>query len=211
MFTIPRDAIINVQTSELSKKLPHVFDGSIDEMDEDAAPLDSWGSLILVLLYEYLRGDASRWKPYFDVLPEEFDTPIFWSEDELKELEGTSLTAEKVGKNESDTMLRQKILPVVFGNAAVFFPEGTTTPSEDEVLRLAHRMGSTIMAYAFDLENEDDEPEEGEDGWVEDREGQVMLGMVPMADTLNADAEFNVSKPPIAWVISRLTSRARHT
>ncbi|KAH7368632.1 SET domain-containing protein RMS1 [Plectosphaerella cucumerina] len=191
LFTIPRDAIINVQTSELSSKLPHVFDGSIDEMDEDAAPLDSWGSLILVLLYEFLRGDASRWKPYFDVLPEQFDTPIFWSEDELKELEGTSLTAEKVGKNESDTMLRQKILPVVFDNAAIFFPGGTPTMSEDDVLRLAHRMGSTIMAYAFDLENEDDEPEEGEDGWVEDREGQVMLGMVPMADTLNANADFN--------------------
>ncbi|CRK44671.1 hypothetical protein BN1723_019516, partial [Verticillium longisporum] len=46
------------------------------------------------------------------------------------------------------------------------------------------------MAYAFDLEN-DDENENEEDGWVEDREGRTMLGMVPMADTLNANAEFN--------------------
>lgn len=210
LFTIPREIILNVQTSELPKQLPHVFDGSIDEMDEDAAPLDSWGSLILVLLYEFLRGDSSRWKPYFDVLPTSFDTPIFWNDEELKELEGTSLTAGKIGKNESDTMLRQKIIPVVLENPAIFYPDGARQLGEDELLDLAHRVGSTIMAYAFDLENEDDQPEEGEDGWVEDREGQTMLGMVPMADTLNANADFNVrncrKSPHRALLITRIGS-----
>jgi hypothetical protein len=50
------------------------------------------------------------------------------------------------------------------------------------------------MAYAFDLENDDDEEQEGEDEWVEDKDGKVLMGMVPMADILNADAEFNVSR-----------------
>ena len=45
------------------------------------------------------------------------------------------------------------------------------------------------MAYAFDIEAEDESEEE--DGWVEDKESRT-LGMVPMADILNADAEFNV-------------------
>ncbi|KAM0283719.1 hypothetical protein ACHAQH_002308 [Verticillium albo-atrum] len=190
LFTIPRQAIINVLTSELPKKLPQVFDGSIDEMDDNAEPLDSWGQLILVMLYEILQGDASKWKPYFDVLPQQFDTPIFWSDAELLELQGTSLSAEKIGKVESDAMFRSKILPIVQANPAIFYPEGAAQPSEDDLLSLAHRMGSTIMAYAFDLEN-DEENENEEDGWVEDREGRTMLGMVPMADTLNANAEFN--------------------
>ncbi len=47
------------------------------------------------------------------------------------------------------------------------------------------------MAYAFDLEAEDEGEEE--DGWVEDKEDKT-LGMVPMADMLNADAEYNVRR-----------------
>lgn len=183
-----------MQTSELVNKLPNVFDGPSDDEDEDAEPLDSWGSLILVMLYEYLQGDKSRWKPYFNVLPHVFDTPIFWTEAELKELEGTCLTPEKIGKDESDEMLRSRILPVVLQNPDVFYLDGAAQLAEDELLRLAHRMGSTIMAYAFDLDNENEESDDEDEGWVEDREGKTLLGMVPMADILNANADFNVRK-----------------
>lgn len=197
MFTIPRDIIINVQTSDLSKKLPHLFDDSVEDDDEhddehEHEPLDSWALLILVMLYEYLQGEASRWKPYMDVLPRTFDTPIFWSQSELKELEGTCLSEEKIGKKESDDMLRTRILPTVLQNPGVFYLTDATLLKEDELLALGHRMGSTIMAYAFDLENENEEVEIEEEGWVEDRDGKTMLGMVPMADILNANADFNV-------------------
>jgi SET domain-containing protein 6 len=146
------------------------------------------------MLYEYLQGEASRWKPYFDVLPQHFDTPLFWTNAELKELDGTCLTPEKIGKEESDRMLRERILPIVQQNLDIFYPESVARLSEEKLLALAHRMGSTIMAYAFDLEPESEEEEENEeDGWIEDREDQSMLGMVPMADMLNANADFNVS------------------
>jgi len=52
-------------------------------------------------------------------------------------------------------------------------------------------MGSAIMAYAFDLEKDDEEDEQQQEEWIEDREGLTQMGMVPMADMLNADAEFN--------------------
>ena len=213
LFTIPRDAIINVETSGLPKKLPKVFDPPIEEEeDEDDGnePLDSWGSLILVMLYEYLQGDASRWKPYFDILPTTFDTPIFWTEDELEELKGTCLTPEKIGKKESDDMLRTRIVPVVLENASVFYAEGAPQLSEEELLTLAHRIGSTIMAYAFDLDNKEEQSDDEEDGWVEDHDGQTMLGMVPMADVLNANADFNVSIWSIAFY-ANLTNGPRHT
>jgi SET domain-containing protein 6 len=193
LFAIPRSAIINVETSELPKKLPKVFEAAFEEEDEDTEPLDPWESLILIMLYEHLQGDASQWKPYLDVLPTTFDTPMFWSESELKELEGTVLTLDKVGKQESDNKLRSRIIPVVMHNAPIFYPAGSDQLSEAELLRLAHRMGSTIMAYAFDLDNKEDDSEEEEDGWVVDTDAQTMLGMVPMADILNANADFNVS------------------
>jgi SET domain-containing protein 6 len=205
IFTIPRDAIINIETSKLGEKLPGVFDAVIDDEDEEMEPLDSWGSLILVMLYEYLQGEASRWKPYFDVLPQTFDTPIFWTESELKELDGTCLSLEKIGKQESDDMLRTRILPIVLQNASVFYPSAAAQLSENELLALAHRIGSTIMAYAFDLDNGNEESDEEEEGWVEDREGKTMLGMVPMADILNANADFNVSTGRLSVALLVLT------
>lgn len=158
---------------------------------------DSWTSLILILVYEHLQGEKSLWKPYLDVLPTIFDTPMFWTEDELRELQASSVVS-KVGKAEADKMIRSKILPVIRGHEDIFFPAGTETLSDEELLRLAHAMGSAVMAYAFDLEKDDDDGnsnETEEDEWIEDKEGIIMMGMVPMADILNADAEFNVSMP----------------
>ncbi|KAF2621291.1 SET domain-containing protein RMS1 [Macroventuria anomochaeta] len=191
LFTIPRSAIINVETSELPKKLPRTFEAAFEEEDEDTEPLDPWESLILIMLYEHLQGSGSRWKPYLDVLPTTFDTPMFWTEPELKELEGTVLTQEKIGKQASNEKLRSRIIPVVLQNSAVFYPADAEELGEEQLLSLAHQMGSTIMAYAFDLDNEEDDPEEDEDGWVVDKDAQRMLGMVPMADILNANADFN--------------------
>lgn len=202
LFTIPRAAIINTETSDLAKRIPDVFattipddtDGEADDEDgETSGPPDNWVSLILVMIYEHLQGEKSRWKPYFDVLPTEFDTLIWWSEKELDWLQASSIVG-KIGKDDADSMFRARVLPVIEKNSEVFYPDGSQRLSEDELLLLAHRIGSTIMSYAFDLENDDDDAgQDEEEEWVEDREGKILMGMVPMADILNADAEFNVS------------------
>ncbi|KAI1123801.1 SET domain-containing protein [Nemania abortiva] len=200
LFTIPRAAIINTQTSDLAKRIPDVFastalddtDGEADDdVGETSGPPDNWVSLILVMIYEYLQGENSRWKPYFDVLPTEFNTLMWWSDKELDGLQ-TSAIVSKIGKDDADSMFRARVLPVVEKNPNVFYPAGARRLSEDELILLAHRIGSTIMAYAFDLENDDeDADQENEDEWVEDRDGKILMGMVPMADILNADAVFN--------------------
>ena len=201
LFTIPRSLIICPETSGLVSKLPGLF--AVGEAGEGSSQ-DRWSSLILVMIYEYLRGTDSVWKPYMDVLPATFDTPMFWSEEELKDLRPTAI-ASRIGRAEADEMIASKIIPVVRGHEDVFFlDEGSRQEVTDSRLaELAHRMGSTIMAYAFDLESDDDDGEEDDggggsdgegdgegDGWVEDREEKV-LGMVPMADILNADTDFN--------------------
>ena len=204
LFTIPRKAIISVESSELPKRIPEVFEGSTtaledvdneadEEGDDTGATPDAWVALILVMIYEYLQGDRSPWKTYFDILPKEFDTPMFWSESELNELQNTSVVS-KIGKDEAENMFRAKILPVIQAHADVFYPAGVGRLNEDQLIGLCHRMGSTIMAYAFDLENDEEKPDaENDDEWVEDREGKLTMGMVPMADILNANVVFNVS------------------
>jgi SET domain-containing protein 6 len=142
-----------------------------------------------VLLYEHFQGPQSKWKPYLDILPETFNTPMFWSGPEIAELQASSVV-QRIGAAEADEMIAAKIIPVVRANEGVFFPSGGVL-GDEEIGNLARRLGSTIMAYAFDLEKEEDEDEDEQEEWVEDREGKTELGMVPMADVLNADAEFN--------------------
>lgn len=185
LFTIPRKAIINIETSRLRERIPSLFESNGDE--DDQQQLDSWTALILILIYEHFQGENSQWKPYLDVLPEAFDTPMFWNDAELAELQA-SATRSKIGRESAEATFRTKLVPAVRTNPGVF--PGSEGLNDEGLIALAHRMGSTIMAYAFDLENEHEE-EENEDGWVEDREGKELMGMVPMADILNADAEFN--------------------
>ncbi|KAK3402645.1 hypothetical protein B0T20DRAFT_4499 [Sordaria brevicollis] len=220
LFTIPRSSMLCASTSPLATKLPQLFKGPAEPTvaeaslsntaDDDEVPelvealeeddpnaQDSWTLLILILIHEYLQGSSSPWYPYLEVLPKEFDTPMFWTSQELGELQASALVP-KVGKEEADDMIRSKIVRVVRENEAAFYPpsyEGEKL-SEEELLALGHRMGSAIMAYAFDLAKEDDDSDEEEeegDGWVEDRlaEKNDTMGMVPMADMLNADAVFN--------------------
>ncbi|KAB5545482.1 hypothetical protein GE09DRAFT_968499 [Coniochaeta sp. 2T2.1] len=198
LFTIPRNSIICTANSALPSQLPDVFappeeqgdaSGSADDESPSSSSQDSWTRLILVMMYEYFQAPRSSWQPYLDVLPTTFNTPMFWSADELAELQASSVVS-RIGAAEAENMIAAKIIPVVRGNEGVFFPSGGA-PSDEELMNLAGRIGSTIMAYAFDLEKDEDEEEGEEDEWVEDREGKTELGMVPMADVLNADADFN--------------------
>jgi len=199
LFTIPRRSIISVENSSLSKKLPQIFttlkdaaaeDNAHDE-DEISLP-DPWFDLILVMIYEYLQGTCSPWKPYFEVLPSTFNTLMFWSEAELSELQASAVK-DKIGRESAEEMFATKILPTIKQHSDVFYPANTPHLSDQDLITLSHRMGSMIMAYAFDLETENKptDPNASDDGWEEDHEGLLSMGMVPMADMLNADAEFN--------------------
>ncbi|KAJ5933505.1 hypothetical protein N7454_005834 [Penicillium verhagenii] len=189
LFSIPRSLILAVQNSELKSLLP-----------QDVEALGPWLSLMLVMLYEYLRGGQSKWAPYFRVLPSRFDTLMFWSDEELRELQGSAIL-DKIGKSSANDSILQSIAPIVRSNPALFPPVNGLASYEGDagiaaLLDLAHTMGSLIMAYAFDIENgEDDDDEEGGDGdesfMSDDEDEQHPKGMVPLADLLNADADRN--------------------
>lgn len=186
LFTIPPESVLSARTSGLKDLLSH-----------DLNEFGPWLSLILVMIYEYLRGEQSAWKPYFTVLPQNFDTLMFWSPSELQELQGSAIVG-KIGKQSAEEMILETIAPVIRENPTLFPPVDGLASYDGEagtqaLLNIAHIMGSIIMAYAFDIENPEDEDEQdAEDGYMTDEEeGQSSKGMVPLADMLNADADRN--------------------
>ncbi|KAJ4353085.1 Ribosomal lysine N-methyltransferase 4 [Ascochyta clinopodiicola] len=187
LFRIPRSAILSVENSILSTEIPNAtFD-----------TLGPWLSLILVMLYEYINGDASNWAAYFAVLPAEFDTLMYWTEDELAELQASAVLG-KIGKESANEMFLEQLIPVIKEFALLFFAGDERAPQRAEEMRdernltLMHRMGSLIMAYAFDVEPSVLRKDLDEEGYAsEDEDEALPKGMVPLADMLNADADRN--------------------
>jgi len=185
LFEIPRAIVICVENSDLPSKLPGLLDD-----------LGAWLSLIVVLIYEHLKTPDTLWRPYFRVLPPEFDTLIFWSQAELAELQGSAV-GQKIGKDEADKMFREHIVPILRNHPQLFpYPSGIVSYEElraqSAVLAMAHTMATLIMAYGFDLEKDEGMRQIDDEGFMsDDDEDDLPKGMVPLADMLNADAEKN--------------------
>lgn len=84
----------------------------------------------------------------------------------------------KIGKAGAEEMFSKYLVPLGFD------------------INTCHRVASTIMAYAFDIPEDEQskEPEkEGEDDLVSDNgeDEKTILSMIPLADMLNADADRN--------------------
>ncbi|WPH00910.1 hypothetical protein R9X50_00374400 [Acrodontium crateriforme] len=173
LFRIPRSLIFTAENSSLPSNIREQIN-------------DPWLSLIAAMADDQLR-ESTKWQPYWDVMPEHFDTLMFWSSDELALLQGSAVVA-KIGKESADKAFNEHIIPLVGQH---------NHANKNDLLALCHKMGSTIMASAFDLEApERERPQEGEEDWEEDDEDSAVMakGMVPLADMLNADADRNNAK-----------------
>ncbi|KAG9292948.1 hypothetical protein G9A89_016310 [Geosiphon pyriformis] len=178
LFTIPRCILLSPDTSSLNSLL------SLETFSR-LRKINPWFPLILCIMYESKKQD-SLWVPYFNILQKEFDTPMFWSADELKELKGTSVIG-KIGKEEAEAAFREHLLPIINDNLEIFDPSIYT-------IELFHQVGSLIMANAFhndkkDLQFSVDELEEG--AFEIDEEPMEEVTMIPMADMLNHRTGYN--------------------
>ncbi|KAM7484390.1 hypothetical protein LguiA_000399 [Lonicera macranthoides] len=72
---------------------------SASEIGNLCGGLKPWISVALFLIREKLRND-SPWRFYIDILPECTDSTIYWSEEELSEIQGTQLLSTTVGVKE---------------------------------------------------------------------------------------------------------------
>ncbi|GAA6018787.1 hypothetical protein JCM8202_002231 [Rhodotorula sphaerocarpa] len=172
LFSIPRPILLTTSTSALPSLLPA----------EEWAELAGWTPLILSMMYEYLQ--TTTWKPYFALLPTQFDSLMFWSDEELAELQGSTVLS-KIGRDEADQAFVETVKPLVEKHANVF------GDPKDYSAELFHRMGSLVLSRSFHVdskpENDDEEKEdEDSDDEEEEREDVADVAMVPFADILNA-------------------------
>ncbi|KAF4547943.1 SET domain-containing protein 2 [Elsinoe fawcettii] len=181
LFSVSRSGILSAETSGLAQ----TPEGQQLLVDLD----DSWLALILILIYEQARPD-SPWADYISTLKDaDLDTLMYWQETDLAELQASAIK-DKIGKTGADETFQANIVPAVRKHQNLFPP--LSQSSDDDILVLAHWAGSTIMAYAFDIEKQPSAQAQDEEGYVSDEEDQYLpKGMVPMADMLNADADRN--------------------
>uniref|UniRef100_A0A803KZ26 SET domain-containing protein n=1 Tax=Chenopodium quinoa TaxID=63459 RepID=A0A803KZ26_CHEQI len=57
--------------------------------------------MILFLTVERLRGSNSTWKPYLDMIPSSFGNPLWFTDDEFRELKGTNLYQASISQKKS--------------------------------------------------------------------------------------------------------------
>lgn len=169
LFTIPREAVMSVDNDSQ-------FESLVAEKD--------FGPWINLIAYMMTIDQSANWKPYFDVLPTQFNTPMFWDETETGQLLKGSAVVDKIGKSEAEEQYKAALEP--------FFASNPQLAGEKSVESF-HRMGSLIMSYSFDVfakpENQDGKKtSNGEDSDDEEEEEEELSvkAMVPLADMLNA-------------------------
>jgi len=119
-----------------------------------------------------------------DILPRSFDTPMFWTEEELQELKGTEILP-RIGKQKSEQQYTEQLLPLINTHPELF----DLTKCD---IHAFHTMGSLVLAYSFGntVSQTNNDSSDNEDDFEED-EGNTQIAMVPLADMLNADPQKN--------------------
>jgi SET domain-containing protein 6 len=170
----------------------NVYTSGLRKHAQEVRTLGSWPAAIVTLIFEHGKGESSKWWPYFQVLPETFNTLVYWSSEELAELQGSAVL-QKSDKASIERMVDDEILPFVVKHHTLFGTHADAfggPAGREALLPLVGRMGTLIMAYAFDIEKPEMAEEADEDGYVsDDEEGDSGKGMVPLADMLNADGD----------------------
>lgn len=111
VVTVPEALWINFASVQAS---------SIGPFCQDLKP---WIAVSLFLIHEDSNAN-SKWRPYLDSLPKVLDSPLFWSDEELVELQGTQLLGSVVGYLEYLQNEFNKLQEGTFSaNPKVFAPE----------------------------------------------------------------------------------------
>ncbi|KAK8627758.1 hypothetical protein V6N13_135360 [Hibiscus sabdariffa] len=94
----------DISRNEVVLEIPNRFWVNQDavaasEIGTVCSGLKPWVAVALFLIREKFRED-SQWRLYLDILPESTDSTVFWSEEELAELQGTQLLSTTMGVKE---------------------------------------------------------------------------------------------------------------
>ncbi|KAI0314231.1 SET domain-containing protein [Amylostereum chailletii] len=143
LFSLPRELTLSTRTSSLLGRL------GTSAWKEHGLHV-GWAGLILCMMWEAALGADSKWSAYLGLLPSSFDTPMFWTEEELMELKATAVV-DKLGKDQAEKDYREKIVPVLQSRPDLF-PEDR---AHHFSLESYHLMGSRILSRSFQVEKWD--------------------------------------------------------
>ncbi|KAI0645857.1 SET domain-containing protein [Trametes meyenii] len=178
LFTIPRDLTLSMRTSTLPSLMGNAW--------KEYGLHEGWAGLILCMMWEEARGLESKWSGYLAALPDKFDTPMFWGEDDLNELRGTAVV-DKVGRDEAERDYHEKLVPALKSRTDLFPPDRISYFSLDRY----HLMGSRILSRSFHVEQWKGEPEDEDEGHEESHDAANINAM----DVDQQDAGDEVSGP----------------
>ncbi|CAL5088390.1 unnamed protein product [Urochloa decumbens] len=97
---LPRGEVVAEVPKKLWMDADAVAASDIGRACGGGGGLRPWVAVALLLLREVARGADSPWAPYLAILPRQTDSTIFWSEEELLEIQGTQLLSTTVGVKE---------------------------------------------------------------------------------------------------------------
>lgn len=182
LFTIPSSSILTVENSD--------FYSSNQKHLQEIPP---WAALALTLIYEHGKGPESAWGPYLNILPDELDTLMYWSQSELAELQASTVL-DRIGRATANDLFEKQLWPIAKPVASQFGYHADSFVGIDgkaDFLNLCHRMAALIFAYGFDLDLDVLSDEDWEELEPENTPNELKKGMVPLADLLNADGDLN--------------------
>ncbi len=82
---------------------------------------------------------------------------MYWQNAELETLQASAVI-NKIGRDQAEESWKESIIPVMLLQSNLFPVAGQTEADKiRELIKLAHMAGSLIMAYAFDIDR-DEEP-----------------------------------------------------
>ena len=149
LATIPKEACITVYTTELTDILAE---------EELAGGL----GLVIAVWYEKGLGKLSKWSGYFTSMKEREYLPIFWSEEELKQLHGTEVFGcINSDRQDIEEDYEQHVVPLMQK-----YPEAFANISDTSVEAFKNA-ASLVASRAFAVDEEHGD------------------GMVPLADVFN--------------------------
>ncbi|OWT40334.1 SET domain-containing protein 6 [Cryptococcus neoformans Bt1] len=178
LFHIPDDLILSPYTSDLKD---HLDASEWDQLNK------GWAQLILVLMWETIKGSKSRWAGYLANMPVTFETPMFWTEQQREQLAGTDI-ADRIGREDAEAEYTSVLAPFIKAHPDLF-----PIDSPHITIDAFHIQGSRILSRSFTVplhrfgrsqsQTRSDSNSEMEGDGEEEEEVVVMI---PFADMLNA-------------------------
>eukprot|EP00762_Andalucia_godoyi_P008590 ANDGO_04574.mRNA.1 [Fructose-bisphosphate aldolase]-lysine N-methyltransferase len=107
--------------------------------------------LALILLNEAAKGEKSFWAPYIATFPAEYDTSIYFSEEQLEELKGSNLLPLTLARKQQLQQNYDEVFPFLLEKFAKVFSPKAAYSLEKFTWAI-----STVWKYSFYLKDGED-------------------------------------------------------